>query len=60
MDTEWNVVAQSVLDQLSVADRALVQKTVDRAALQWQEANVKRLPGKNGEEMVADAEAMPD
>jgi hypothetical protein len=45
MQTEWGVVSQSVLDQLSSGDRTLVQSTVERAATDWLHADAKRLIG---------------
>jgi hypothetical protein len=45
METEWDVVSQSVLDQLSSGDRALVETTVERAATDWQHADARRLVG---------------
>jgi hypothetical protein len=52
MRTEWSVVAESVLNQLSSVDRSLVTSVVDRAAMSWQDADAKRLVGLREQENV--------
>lgn len=50
MQTEWDYVAQSVLDQLGPHDRALVVAAVERACADWDAAPLLRVvvPGPGG------------
>jgi hypothetical protein len=52
MRTEWNVVAESMFDQLSNIDRSMVISVVERAAMDWQDVGAKRLVGVKGQENV--------
>jgi hypothetical protein len=45
MRIEWDVVAESVLAQLTSDDKALVRKAVDLAATDWERADAHLLAG---------------
>ena len=52
METEWNVVSESMLNQLSNVDKSLVKNAVERAAMDWQHTDAKRIVGAWGNENV--------
>ena len=52
--TEWSLVAESILDQLTTHDRDLVKHAVHQAAMDWEHSEAKLLAGawdKNMENM---------
>jgi hypothetical protein len=52
MEIEWDLVSQSMLDQLSMEDSVLVKSAVHDAVIDWEHVRATRLVGAWNDENV--------